>query len=63
VHGVEKDITVPGTIGIEDGKLVATSKFQVTPEDYEITIPALVRDKIGKVMDITVKANYIPFGQ
>ena len=63
VHGVDKTITVPGTIGLEDGKLVGTSKFKVTPEDYGITIPSLVRDKIGKQMDIAVKANYIPFGK
>ncbi|MFA5330139.1 MAG: YceI family protein [Prolixibacteraceae bacterium] len=63
VHGVEKTITVPGTIGLEGGKLVATSKFKVSPEEYGIVIPALVRDKIGKEMEITVKANYQPFGQ
>jgi len=63
VHGVEKTITVPGTLGLEDGKLVGTSKFKVTPEDYGINIPSLVRDKIGKEMDMTVKVNYIPYGQ
>ncbi|HEX7584351.1 MAG TPA: YceI family protein [Prolixibacteraceae bacterium] len=63
VHGVEKAITVPGTIGLENGKLVATSKFKVTPEDYGIAIPSLVRDKIGKEMEVTVKVNYVPFGQ
>lgn len=63
VHGVEKTITVPGTLGLENGKLVATSKFKVTPEDYGIVIPSLVREKIGKEMEITVKANYVPFGQ
>lgn len=63
VHGVEKTITVGGNIGLEGGKLVASSKFKVVPEDYGITIPSLVRDKIGKEMDVTVKANYLPFGQ
>lgn len=63
VHGVEKTITVPATLGLEDGKLVGTSKFNVTPEDYGITIPALVRDKIARQMEITIKANYVPYGQ
>jgi hypothetical protein len=63
IHGVEKTITVPGTLGLVDGKLVGTSKFQVIPEDYGITIPSVVRDKIGKQMDITVKVNYLPYGQ
>jgi hypothetical protein len=63
VHGVEKTITVPGTIGLENGNLVGTSKFKVTPEDYGITIPSVVREKIGKEMEITVKASYLPFSQ
>lgn len=49
-------------LGLESGKLVGTSKFKVTPEDYGIAIPSLVRDKIGKEMEITVKATYLPFG-
>lgn len=63
VHGVEKTITVPGTLGLENGKLVGTSKFMVVPEDYGIAIPSLVRDKIGKQMEVTVKANYVPYGK
>jgi len=63
VHGVDKTITVPGTLGQQDRKLVGTSKFKVIPEDYGITIPSLVRDKIGKEMEITIKATYLPFGQ
>jgi len=63
VHGVEKTITVPAKLGLENGKLVGTTKFKVTPEDYGINIPSLVRDKIGKQMEVTVKASYLPFGQ
>ena len=63
VHGVEKTITVPGTLGLEDGKLVGTSKFKAVPEDYGIVIPALVRDKIAKEMEATVKVNYVPYGK
>jgi hypothetical protein len=63
VHGVDKTITVPGTIGTDGGKLIATSKFKVTPEEYGIVIPSLVREKVGKEMEITVKATYQPYGQ
>jgi hypothetical protein len=62
VHGVDKTITIPAKLGLENGKLAGTTKFKVTPEDYGITIPSLVRDKIGKEMEVTVKANYLPFG-
>jgi hypothetical protein len=63
VHGVDKTITVPGTIGLENGSIVGTSKFKVTPEDYGITIPSVVREKIGKEMEITVKTTYLPYAQ
>jgi hypothetical protein len=63
VHGVDKTITIPARLGLENGKLAGTAKFKVIPEDYGIAIPSLVRDKIGKEMEVTVKANYLPFGQ
>ncbi len=63
VHGVDKTITVPVKLGLENGKLVGTTKFKVTPEDYAIAIPSLVRDKIAKQMEVTVKAEYQPYGQ
>jgi hypothetical protein len=63
VHGVDKTITIPAKLGLENGKLEGTTKFKVTPEDYGILIPSLVREKIGKEMEITVKANYVPYGQ
>lgn len=63
LHGVTKTITVPATIGTENGTLAATSKFKVVPEDYGIDIPSLVRDKIAKEMDVTVKVTYQPLGK
>jgi len=63
VHGVDKTITISAKLGTENGKLTANSKFKVKPEDFGIVIPSLVRDKIGKEMEVTVKAEYAPFGQ
>lgn len=63
IHGVDKTITVPVKLGQENGKLIGTAKFKVTPEEYGISIPSLVRDKIAKEMEITVKAEYQPYGQ
>lgn len=63
IHGVDKTITIPVKLGQENGKLIGTAKFKVTPEDYSIAIPSLVRDKIAKQMEVTVKAEYQPYGQ
>ncbi len=61
IHGVTKDVTVNGTINITEGKVSAASTFEVAPQDYNIFIPAVVREKIAKVIKVQVKANFVPF--
>ena len=61
IHGVAKHVKTPGSIEVKDGKIYAKSKFSVKPEDYNIQIPGIVRDKIGKNMEITVDLVYEPF--
>lgn len=55
------EIEVPGTIIVKDGKITAKSKFKVRPEDYNISIPALVKEKIAKEIEVTVDAVMEPF--
>ena len=54
IHGVKRHIRVPGTLELKDNQLVAKSKFVVAPADYNIEIPALVRDNIGKSVEVNV---------
>lgn len=61
MHGVKKNITVPVTITVKSGKLTASSKFSISPEDYGIKIPDVVKDKISKSLEINVLADYKPF--
>ena len=60
IHGVTKEVEADGTIEVKGGKIVGTSTFNVNPEDYKISIPNLVRDKIAKQIKVTVKADYQP---
>jgi polyisoprenoid-binding protein YceI len=55
IHGQTKDVETDGTITVKDGKLFTTSEFQVAIADYKISVPALVKDNISKV--ITVKVS------
>lgn len=61
IHGVTKAIEVPGTITVKNGAIQAISTFNIAPEDYNIEIPNLVRDKIAKQIKVTVDMNYEPF--
>ena len=57
MHGVTKKITINVTIKVAGGKITATSKFQVAPEDYKVVIPNTVRDNIASKIDVTVDAT------
>ncbi len=58
IHGVAKPLSVKGTIEIVKDGIIAKSNFNIKPEDYNITIPGVVREKIAKEMEVTVEMNY-----
>lgn len=62
IHGVTKKVTAKGTIEVVDGGINATSKFNIAPEDYNITIPSVVRNNIAKIVEVTVTTRYTPLG-
>jgi polyisoprenoid-binding protein YceI len=55
LHNITKAIEVPATLEITTGKLSGKSEFKLKPEDFNISIPSIVREKITK--DITVRVN------
>jgi polyisoprenoid-binding protein YceI len=57
LHGVSMPVELPVTLQmINEALMIGTADFQVLPEDYNIKIPALVRDKISK--KITVQLQF-----
>jgi polyisoprenoid-binding protein YceI len=60
MHDVTNKILVKGTIGVIEGGINASSKFNIVPEDYKITIPGVVRDNIAKNLEVTVSLKYTP---
>jgi hypothetical protein len=59
-HGVTQTIDVPGKIEVKGNKLNGTSDFKLTPGDFNITIPALVREKIARQIDVHVLVECNP---
>ena len=57
MHGVTKDVNIPGTIEVKGKTIVLNAVFKVIPGDYNIKIPNLVKDKIAKEMEVTVKTE------
>jgi len=55
LHNVTRPIETPATLEVKGGHLLGHAEFKVKPEDFNISIPSVVRDKIDKEM--TVKVN------
>ena len=58
IHGVTKEINVPGTIEIKGGKINGKSAFNLLLKDYNIEIPSLVKDKVAESVKVDVDLNY-----
>jgi hypothetical protein len=60
MHGITKDIEAPGTVRIAEGKLAASSTFNIKLSDYKIKIPAVVKDKVSNDIRIAVDCKLEP---
>jgi len=60
IRDVTKKISATGAIEVATGAINANAKFNITPEDYKIKIPGVVRDNIAKIMEVTVTMKYAP---
>ncbi len=54
LHGVAKEIIVPGNITIKNGVPALHAAFAIALSDYNISIPSLVKDKISQTVRITI---------
>ncbi len=54
MHGVTKEVKVPGSLIVRNGQVTAKASFIVKPEDHEIKIPSIVRKNIAEKISVTV---------
>ena len=60
IHGVTKKVHTAGTLTVNSEKVTAKAMFIVSPEDYDIVIPDLVRDNIAREIEVHVDVTYNP---
>jgi hypothetical protein len=60
LHGVTHHITVPASVELKGGQLLAFATFPVASADYNIEIPLLVRNNIAKVVTVSVALTCAP---
>jgi len=58
VHGETKTIATPATITIQNGTTTANAGFNISLNDYKISIPSLAKDKISNSVKIIVSLQF-----
>lgn len=60
LHGVTKQIEVPGTVEWKGDRIVLTAKFIVKLEDYKIKIPTLLFRNIAESVEVSIDFTMMP---
>ena len=58
IHGKTKPVEIPGTLEMVQGKLQLKTKFMVKLEDYEVSIPKLLWQKIAEEVEVSMDVLY-----
>lgn len=57
IHGVEKEKILKNKVIIKNGKVSISAVFKIALEDFEITIPRIVHQKIAEEIDIFLELS------
>lgn len=60
IHGVEQEREIPSKLRWNGTGWDIESVFNVVPEDHNINIPKVVRNKIASIIEVTIEANLNP---
>jgi polyisoprenoid-binding protein YceI len=61
IHGVSRPVSADGTLDVKGNRVGAKSTFTITPQEYNIEIPLLVRAHVAKIIQINVDLQYDPY--
>jgi polyisoprenoid-binding protein YceI len=59
LHGVTKPIETTALLVVKNDRIQAVSAFKLKPEDFNISIPSIVRDKISGEISVKVKIDWV----
>jgi hypothetical protein len=60
IHGVTKDVKVPGTLEKRGSNLYLKSKFMVKLADYNIRIPQVIWNNVAENVEVELDLTYNP---
>lgn len=57
LHGISKPLNTTATLQVQNNTLTGSCNFTLLPEDFNIAIPSLVKEKIAKEITVKVKVQ------
>jgi polyisoprenoid-binding protein YceI len=60
IHGVTRDVEIPGTMEMVDNKITLKSKFIIVLVDYKVQRPQLLWKNIAEQVEVTIEFTYKP---
>lgn len=61
IHGITKLVEIESKTSIEEQSVALNGKFMVTVADYDIKIPAIVRNNIAKEVEVSFDLEHQPY--
>lgn len=61
IHGISREVSIPGKIDYSEGNVRADAVFMVKLKDYKIKIPRLLFQNIAEEIEVTVTFYYSPY--
>lgn len=58
LHGVTKEINEKATIVIEKNQIRASANLKVNIDEYGIVVPKIVEERVAKMVDVKIDADY-----
>jgi hypothetical protein len=61
IHGIEKIVTLKGTLMVKGTEITLISNFGVRLDDHKIKRPKVVFQNIAEVIEVKLEAQFIPY--
>jgi polyisoprenoid-binding protein YceI len=59
LHGVTKPLETTAQLEVKKDRIIGTSSFKIKPENYQISIPGIVREKIASEISVMVQISWM----
>ena len=59
LHGITKPVETTAELDVKKDRIIGIAVFKLKPEDFNISIPGIVRDKIAREINVKVHTDWM----